>query len=606
MKTDAWKMAWNLFSRRERMMTCVMIAIAVLGAAAQVLMIGAVLPFLNILSSPEAIETSSGYHVAVDYFGIEGRYEFVLLLGVGSIAAILVASSILILKTYALARFTQMRVHSISTRLVKSYLRRDYGFFLDRSTGDIGKRILSESNEIANSFLRPAAEIVASGLAVIGIIAFLFFVEPLATILGLMVVFAVYGVIYGTTNRSLGTAGERRTAANKRRFSAISEMFGGIKEVKVSGKEDVFFRRFEDASRETVKAQIYNRLIADLPRFAVLGLFFSGIIVACLVLIDREVFERNGGVALAEIIPALGVFALAGQRLIPEVQKVYSALSRIAFGVAALRSVHEDMDRNVVRGMPVEKPVPVSFARGIVLEDVSFRYPGTEQSSLETISLSIPKGCKIGLVGGTGAGKTTLVDVLLGVLRPSSGCMKIDDSVLDTEPQWAGWRQKVAYVPQDIFLVEGTIADNIAFGIPAESIDRDRLEKVARIAQIHTVVCHDLPEGYETMVGERGVRLSGGQRQRIGIARALYRGAEMLVLDEATSALDTETEREVIQAIEALPHEVTVVMIAHRLSTLRSCDEIIVMDKGKIIEKGPRDELIAMNGTFARLKAAAE
>lgn len=603
MRTGVWRMAWELMTPRERMMAGVVFLVATVGAGAQVLMIGAIMPFLQVLSDPSRIGESDVHSWAYDFFGFDSSYRYVFWLGMLTIVVVVIANAIQVMKSYAVHRFAFRRMHSISIRLARSYLGREYEYFLDKNSGDISKRILAEANTISTFFLRPAANLVASGLATLFIIVFLLFVNPVVTIVGGGLVFLIYGVLHGLLKGRVRSIGKARVAANRDRFTSIAESMGGIKDIKILGKEAVFFRRFEDASKRLTDAEITSNIISEAPRFGIQAVFFSGVVIMCLFMIDAEMF--NGDVSsISEVIPVLGVFALAGQRLIPEAQKVYASISKILYGTPSVESVHSDMEfgRSSL-SLPADGK---TLREGVFLEGVSYTYPGAEAPSLVDVNLCIPKGQRIGLVGGTGSGKTTLADICLGLLPPTEGRLRVDSDIIDDRSDRMRWRSRVGYIPQDIFIAEGSFAENIAFGVEPGDMDMEKVKRCARAARLHDVIMAHGVEGYDARVGERGIRLSGGQRQRLGIARALYRGAEFLVMDEATSALDTATEREVMGAIEALPETMTVIIIAHRLSTIRPCDRIVVLDGGCVVEQGNWETLVRRGVIFPQLVDADE
>jgi ABC-type multidrug transport system fused ATPase/permease subunit len=597
-----WQMAWRMLSSRERRMIWVMLVIAVIGAAAQVLMIGSIMPFLTVLSNPGAISENRYLSTLYEQFRFSSKYTFMAYLGAGTILVIILANSLLVVKSYAVHRFTARRVHSISVRLAQSYLGREYDFFLDKNSSDISKRVLTEANAIGTAFLTPAVNILTSGLSMIGIIGFLLFINPTVTLLGAGSIFLVYGIIYAIVSGRLKSLGERLVMANKERFASIGEAVGGIKDIKILGKEDVFFRRFRAASSTVSDVTIWHRVMSEVPRFAIQSFFFSGVVILCLLMIDSDSFGTDAN-AVGRIVPMLGAFALAGQRLMPEAQKFYKGMSSMSFGSAEVESVYRDMSFENRNLASTKSGAPMTC--GLMLDDVSYRYPGAEPKSLSGISLEISKGQKIGVVGGTGSGKSTLADICLGLISPSTGSFSVDGQEISGRSEREAWRSCVAYVPQDIFILDGTFAENIAFGEPRNRVDFQKVEDCARIARLHEVVMASGKKGYDQQVGERGVRLSGGQKQRIGIARALYRGANVLVMDEATSALDNSTERDVIAAIEALPKDMTVIMIAHRLSTLRCCDEIITLQKGQITDRGDWEALSQKKGVFRDMLEAA-
>ena len=602
MKTSSWRLAWQMLSPRERRQAPLVLLVSLIGAGAQVAMIGAVMPFLSFIADPTSVDQTGLIAAIYERLGFESRYSFAFALGLGSIGVIVISNLVLMVRGYMIARFTVMRVHALSTRLLKSYLRKPYEYFLGRNSSDIGKRILSETNEISVSFLQPAAELIASSISAIFILTFLLYLEPLGTLVGAGIVLTFYLTVHRFSGRYIKRLGQARTASNARRFRMINEIFGGIKDLKIHQKEEVYTCSFEASSSEMMKANWKSRIATDTPQYLVQAFFLSGVIMACLLMIDVDLFNAEGN-AGGQLIPMLGVFAFAGQRLVPELQKIYAASSKMSFGAAALRNVHEDMDMNPPAPRPMAHPIP--FQDSLELRGLSYHYPEAS-AGISDLSTTITKGARIGIVGGTGAGKTTLVDLILGLLEPKSGNLVVDGKPLDNGDALDGWRQRVAYVPQSIFLTDASIAENIAFGLPFASIDMDKVVACAKIAQIHDFIMTKTPAGYASMTGERGTMLSGGQRQRIGIARALYRDADLIVLDEATSALDTTTEREVMAAIDALPRSLTLVMIAHRLDTLCGCDKLLVMSDGRIVEEGSWDALVQRGGLFSTMCAAGQ
>jgi ABC-type multidrug transport system fused ATPase/permease subunit len=340
-------------------------------------------------------------------------------------------------------------------------------------------------------------------------------------------------------------------------------------------------------------------ILSSVPQIGLQAVALGGVILLCIVLVDPVAL--SSGSALGGVLPILGVFAFAGQRLMPQLALLYQSLTQIQTSTAAVDAVYEDLvlGRNT-RPLPEHTPSIQGLARSLRLENVSYSYPNADKAGIRDLFLTIEAGEKIGIVGSTGAGKTTLADVILGLLEPREGRV-VADGVEITQDNVSSWMQGVGYVPQDIFLTDAPISENIALGVPPEDIDMERIRKAARIARIDQFVEDELPDGYQTHIGERGVRLSGGQRQRIGIARAMYHDANLIVFDEATSALDNLTEAEVIEAIDALPGDKTVIMIAHRLSTVKRCDRIVVLDKGRVVGCDAWTELMSGNAFFQRI-----
>jgi ABC-type multidrug transport system fused ATPase/permease subunit len=523
-----------------------------------------------------------------------------------SFFAIVLANGIQMVKTWAVARYALMRAHSISHRLMVAYLRQPYEFFLNRHSGEMGTRLLAEAGSAVQQFLRPAADVIAAGLTVLALVGFLIWVEPVIAIVALTLLGGSYGAVYAFSRRILQRLGRERVQVNSARFRIANEALGGIKDLKLLGQEAAYAARFERPSRRMARVQVSVQLISQLPRFALQALAFGGIILLCLALLDPVRLASGAGAAVADILPTLGVFALAGQRLMPELSTLYRALATLQSGSAAVDIVYEDLVQKAGGGsLPRDLTEGLGLRERLEISGVSYRYPNADQPGLRDISLSILAGEKIGIVGSSGAGKTTLADLVLGLLEPASGELRVDGKAV-TAANVRAWQQSVGYVPQDIFLIDASVSENIALGLPPTAIHQARVEEAARIAQLHEFIRSDLPQGYATHVGERGVRLSGGQRQRIGIARALYHDADLIVFDEATSALDNLTEREVMAAIDALPGDKTVLMIAHRLSTVKRCDRIVVLDHGLLVGFDTWEALMQGNEAFRRIARLGE
>lgn len=601
---ENWRKVWAILDPGERRKAWITLGVVIFGAMSSAFMVGSIMPFLSVLSNPERIESVGALSWLYETFGFTSEYAFVVALGIGSITAIVLTSLIQIAKTYVVARFSTMRGHSISFRLMTAYLRQPYDFFLNRHTGEMSTRVLSESQQVVNQFLKPAAEFIAAICTVMAIIGLLVWVDPQVALIAFGVLGGTYGVIYFSSRKMLKRFGQVRVHANRSRFRISNEALTGVKDIKLLGRERSYAKRYATASKKMAHTQVWVQLLSSLPQLALQAIALSGVIILCLILMDPDGFAS--GEALGGILPTLGVFAFAGQRLMPELGKLYKSLAKLQAGGAAVESVYGDLVEKAGKGsLPDSPPPEMGLTQSLVLDQVSYRYPNADQVGLKDISLDIRASEKIGIVGSTGAGKTTLADLILGLLSPSHGQLVVDGVAL-TDDNIRSWQQSVGYVPQDIFLTDASISENIALGVPPKEIDQDRVQRASEIARIDGFIRSELPHGYATTIGERGVRLSGGQRQRIGIARALYHDADLIVFDEATSALDNLTEREVMAAIDALPGDKTVLMIAHRLSTVRRCDRIIVLDQGRLVGIGPWDTLIKENEAFQRIASIAD
>ena len=603
MSLKIWRKAWALLDARERRNAWIVLAIVVVAALSSAAMVGAIMPFLSVLADPDRIREVPALAWAYDVGGFETDFGFLIALGLASLAVIVAANLIQILRTWAVARFALMRMHTLSHRLLAAYLRQPYDYFLDHHTGEMSTQILGECQEIVNRFFRPAGEAVAALFTVVAIVGVLLYINPLVA----LIAFAVLGTIYGGTfllsRRLIARQGRARAEANRGRFRLANEALGGVKDIKLLGREGGYIDRYRGPSFAMARAIITVEVLGQAPQYVMQAVGFGGIIVLCLVLMDPA--GLASGQALGGILPLLGVFAFAGQRLLPELSKLYQSLTQLNSAEAAVETVHRDLTTKTGSALPRHAPAPLGLEQALALEGVSYRYPNAAHAGLSDISLTIRAGEKVGIVGSTGAGKTTLADIILGLLRPTEGRLTTDGRTI-TDDTIRAWQQTVGYVPQDIFLTDASVAENIALGLAPDEIAPERLRRAARIAQIDTFVTEELPEGYDTLVGERGVRLSGGQRQRIGIARALYHDADLIVFDEATSALDNLTEAEVMGAIDALPGDKTVVMIAHRLSTVRRCDRIAVLDKGRLVGCDTWEALMEGNDHFQRIARLAE
>ncbi|MGY6409992.1 MAG: ABC transporter ATP-binding protein [Alkalilacustris sp.] len=599
---EPWRKAWALLDRRERLSGLVVLLVSVVAALASTVMVASVLPFLSVLSDPQSVETSTLLRWVRDMFGFETAHGLFVGLGLASLVVIVGATALQIANIYVISRFSLLCVHGLSVRMMAQYLSQPYEFFLTSHTGSMSTRILAECSEFVARFLRPAADLAMGMALILSMLAFLLWLNPLITLVAFSVLGGTYGGVYYLCRVPIRHHGAERTQANAARYRLATEALGGVKDIKLLGREASYLGRFGDPSLRFANAQLRVELIAQLPKHALHALGIGGVVLICLALVGPGSLEDG---SVAGVLPLVGVLAFAAQRLMPELGRVYNAASMIQSGRAAVDLLHADLVERPAGRLPLGTETPMGLRRELRLEGLSYRYPGAERAGVQDISLALRAGERVGIVGGSGAGKTTLADLLLGLFRPQEGRIVVDGVALD-EDNLASWQRSVGYVPQDIFLTDAPVSENIALGVPPEEIDMAKVREAARIASLERFVETTLPEGFATRVGERGVRLSGGQRQRIGIARALYHDADLIVFDEATSALDNLTEREVMQAIEALPGDKTIVMIAHRLSTVRGCDRIIVLSEGQLAAVGPWDELMARSPEFRRLAQLAD
>ena len=555
--------------------------------------VASVMPFLAVLGNPDIVQENAFLSWLYETGGFADTAAFVFALGVGALAFMVFAAVWRMLTKLSTAYYIQMRGHYLSARLLSAYLHQPYEFFLGRNSADLSKAVLSEVQMFLNGVLRPVMQLVTYALVSVTLLVFLLLVDYVVALVAAAIILGFYSAVYlsirGLTERN----GRARVAAYRLRFTVASEALGGIKEVKVFGLESAYLDRFIEPSERQARYQALNAALSQIPRFVIEIVAFGGIILLTL-------FLMSTSDSLGEVLPVLGLYAFAGYRLLPALQTVYASLVQLRFGMPTARVLGADMterERDRIESHRVSAESRVAPRESIRLEDVSFRYRGAREEALKHIDLEIPVNTSVGIVGETGAGKSTLVDLVLGLVEPTGGRLFVDGRPLH-DVGVGRWQAALGYVPQHIYLADDTIAANIAFGCAPDEIDRERGERAARLASLHDFIVSQLQDGYEAVVGERGVRLSGGQRQRIGIARALYRDPDVLLFDEATSALDNRTEADVMDAVSRLRGSKTLIIIAHRLSTVRDCDQILYLERGQVVGKGSFDGLYAENQGF--------
>jgi ATP-binding cassette, subfamily B, bacterial PglK len=583
------RMVFDLLEQRERVRLVWLLVLTVLMALVQMAGVASILPFMSLVANPEVIHENPWMNRVYALVGIPSTQDFLFFAGVVVLLLIAVGNAFSAFCNWFLLRFAWDLQHSLSVRLLAQYLGEPYSFFLNRNTSKLAKNILAEVREVINGVIQPALKMIAQTVVTLAILVLLLVVDPMVAVTAAVLLGGSFCAIYLIVRRKQVYLGKLRSRMNAQRFRTLSEALVGIKETKVLEREENFLQRFSGAAREYSRANASNAVISEIPKYALETLAFGGILVLVLYLI---VNEENFGQAIA----MMSLYALAGYRLMPSLQQVFNGFAKLRFYRPALESMHADLGRWTPLVTDQRPGDPLPFDRDIVVDGVSFRYPGTEEYVARDLRLRIPRNSSVAFVGSTGSGKTTLVDILLGLLDPEEGSVRVDGVPVGPS-NVSTWRRKIGYVPQSIFLCDDTITRNIAFGLPDAEIDRDAVDRAARIANLHDFV-GTLPMKYETVVGDRGVRLSGGQRQRIGIARALYHDPEILMMDEATSALDGITEDAVMAALTSLAGRKTVVLIAHRLSTVRGCDTIFLFDRGRLAATGTFEELLRASPQF--------
>ena len=594
----------DLFDRPERRQLALLVAVMIVSGLLQSMGVASIVPFLAVVSDPETIHTNRWLAAAYLRFGFSGENAFLMALG-ALFLIIMIFGNGMNLLTLRLTARAQWRTHDrLSQWLMRRFLHAPYQFHLTHNSAELGKGLLAEVTRVIDSVFVPLARLTALGVSSTFLIILLVWADPLLALIIAVSVGGFYAVVYSVIRTRQRRLGEEESTARTTLIQISNEAIGGIKELKVLGRQAFFLGQFRNASGRYARANTEHALAGHIPRFALETVSYGGIIVVILYLLKTRQ-------SLDEIFPLLAVYAFGANRLIPSVQEIFYALTHIRFGSKSLENLHQNLlgpmaDSDDPPGTALNGSEGGTTALGchsdIRFDGVTFQYSGASVPSLRNLSLVIAANSMCAFVGSTGAGKTTVVDLLLGLFSPTEGSILVDGVPL-TADRMPAWRRGVGYVPQSIFLCDASITKNIAFGLPDEQIDHAAVAEAARAADLDTFV-GALRDGYDTVVGERGVRLSGGQRQRIGIARALYHKPDVLILDEATSALDNVTEDVVMHAIHAMAGQRTIIVIAHRLTTVRDCDRIFVLQQGILMDSGTHDELMVESTTFRALARA--
>ncbi len=542
--------------------------------------VASIVPFVTVLANPNSIETiiylNKLYSYIQNYQSISIE-QFQITIGLIVFFIFLISVGFKSLTIFFQTRFTMMCEYSIGLRILKNYLKNNYNWYIDRNNSNFSKVILSEVNQLVYQSIIPLMNLLSLILVASGIILLIFLFNPEIAIIIMIIFGSSYIFIYICVRKYLNTIGTIRNYVNKQRFHIISEIFNSIKQIKLQKLEENYINKFEKPARLYAENQVKAQIIGQLPRFLIEAVAFGGVILLILILmVNYKNFQT--------ILPIITLYLFAGYRLLPILQQIYISITQIRYSNELIENITNELKINESGLNTFKNNKKIKFDK-LLLKNIEFEYKNKKYKSLNNINLVIEKNQTIGIVGKSGSGKTTLIDVIIGLLEPRMGYLEINEKKLNNE-NLDEWKNSIGYVPQDIYLINDTILANIALGIEEKDIDIEKVQTVLKASCLHEFIQNQLPQKYNTIIGENGIGLSGGQRQRIGIARALYRNPEFLVLDESTNGLDSITENSIMNSILKLSNSITILVVTHRLITLRNLDRILVMNDGKIIADG--------------------
>ena len=571
-------------SAPHRRQGLIVLSLMVLGAFAELLTIGAVIPFISLVAAPEKIQSYPAVAQFLAGLGLVTQQQLITMAAIGFSAVAIGAAGLRLVLAKLSQSFIFTLGYDISSRVYDTILRQPFSYHLNTNTSSALAGI-QKCTQLTSTLLLPLMQGIIAGVVSLFILMAMLWADPLIAIVSFLGFGGVYLAVSTVARSGLRRNGAVMAEMQQARIKSVQEGMGGIRDVILDRAQPLYLDFFSRLDRKFRNAQAKSAFISVAPRFVVES---AGMIIVALLALYLSTLP--GGIFAS--LPALGALAIGAQRLLPLFQQAYTGWSSSMSNRAILNDVLALLE--LPREQREEHVEPLPFRREIVLADVSFSYNPSAGPAVRRLTISISRGMRVGFLGETGSGKSTLIDIIMGLLPPSEGHIAIDGHIL-TKADVQSWQANIAHVPQTIYLADTSVAENIAFGVPHEKIDMDRVRSVAQKARIAQHI-ERLPNGYANEVGERGMRLSGGQRQRIGIARALYKNSPVLVLDEATSALDDATEAAVMSAIEELGEERTVLIIAHRLTTLAKCDIVYRLEHGSIVASGAYEQVVLGQG----------
>jgi ATP-binding cassette, subfamily B, bacterial PglK len=579
-----YKSLLKLMTPKERGAFYLLQFLFLVTAALQVAGIASIAPFISMVSSPQIIENNLLIKNIYDFLSFGSINDFLMAYAVAVVILIFFGNSVSSFSLWLLFKFSILVGAGLQRRIYNNYIDNDFMFFAMNSSNRLVSVITQEIPRYVYMVLQPMLNLFAQSFVAVIIIFGLFYADPLIASLSVIIVCAIYAFIYLFVRKKVVIAGAVLMEVNQQKLTLLYESIAGIKEVKLLGNEEWYKAEVDKVTKKGLNSLAFIGMAGDLPKFIVETVVFSAILFFAIYLLS--VHGPNG-----KALSILSLYAMAGYKILPAAQTIYKSISEIKANGILILELKDELDKSKPNADSKESISSNSnFEVGdIIMDNIYYRYPTAENNAISALTIKIPKFTVTSFVGGSGAGKSTTVDILLGLLEPTSGKLFVGDQEINRTNVRA-WQKKIGYVPQSIFILDDSIKKNIAFGIPDDIIDHEKLEKSIKLSQLDQFIKR-LPDGYNHKVGERGAMLSGGERQRIGIARALYKEPDIIIFDEATSALDTVTEERILKVIRALSFEKTIIMIAHRISTVVNSDQIFVFHNGKIVENGSFYEL---------------
>lgn len=583
----------KLLTVEERKNGAIIVFMVIVMALLDMVGVASIMPFMAVLSDLSLIKKNEILSFLYSASGVTSEQQFLIAFGVLVFALSIFSLSYKSIVMYILAKFSMMCEYSIGYRILNGYLDRSYEWHLSKHSSDQEKIIIADVAAVVHQGILPFLNLTAQLAVAIAIFILLIIVNWMLAFTALFTLGMAYIAIYKFMGVRLKNFGDLSLDSNQKRFMAVNQALTAVKEIKLAGLNNTYVEKYRKPAKQYAHAQSMAITISQTPRNFIEAIAFGGMILVMVYLISQ-------GRGISGMIPIVSLFAFSGLKLMPALQQIYFSFSQMRFIGPALDNVYREIGDGVLKCKHVNHISQLPFESEILFKDVNYTYPNSLNPAVRQINLKIPAFAKVAFVGTTGSGKSTILNLLLGLLTPQVGQILIDGNELNNG-NFDNWRNQIGYVPQEIYLLDDTIASNIAFGISKEDIDLSAVEYAAKLANLHEFVVRQLPDGYSATVGERGVRLSGGQRQRIGIARALYHRPKILIFDEATSALDNITEFSVMESIKNIDDKITVILVAHRLSSVSYCDTIFMVENGEVCACGSYPELLDRNTSFRSL-----